>query len=315
MALVRFFHDPRMLDHRPPGGHPERPERLDAVMEQLGRSKVLDSCAAGKVREATAEELQRIHDADYLASLTAFEAAGGGRIEADTWVGPGSLNAARLAAGAAIEAVDAVLDGPQSLAFCAIRPPGHHARPSRAMGFCLFGTAAIAAAHAVEARGLRRVLLVDWDVHHGNGSQDAWYDDDRVAFLSIHRHPFYPGTGMAAETGTGRGLGWTHNLPTAFGTPRDVILDRFRGELADLADRARPDLILVSAGFDAHAGDPVGDLGLEVEDFEAMTEAVLEVAGTHCEGRVVSLLEGGYDPKTLASCVEAHLRTLGVDTP
>ena len=284
-------------------------------MERLGRSTVLEACATGTVREATSEELRRIHGADYLASLDALDAAGGGRIDADTWVGPGSLIAARLAAGAAIEAVDAVIDGPQSIAFCAIRPPGHHARPSRAMGFCLFGTAAVAAAHAIEGRGLRRVLLVDWDVHHGNGSQEAWYDDDRVAFLSIHRHPFYPGTGMADETGSRRGLGWTRNLPTTFGTPRRLILDRFRAELADLADRARPDLILVSAGFDAHAGDPVGDLGLQVEDFEAMTEAVLQVAETHCEGRVVSLLEGGYDPKTLATCVEAHLRTLGADTP
>ncbi|QDV32693.1 histone deacetylase family protein [Tautonia plasticadhaerens] len=315
MVMVRLSSDSRMLDHAPPIGHPESPERLATVIRHLERTSLRDACPSGTVREATDEELFRVHDVGYVDSLSRFESVGGGRIESDTWLGPGSLLAARLAAGAAIEAVSAVIDGPQKVAFCAVRPPGHHARPAAAMGFCLFGTVAAAASHAIESRGLGRVLVVDWDVHHGNGTQEMFYADGRVAFLSLHRHPFYPGTGMKDETGTGRGLGWTRNLPTSYGTPRREILDRFVSELNELADVTRPELVLISAGFDAHANDPVGDLGLETEDFETLTHAVQEVADTHAGGRIVSVLEGGYHPATLSQCVEAHLRALGADTP
>ena len=208
-------------------------------------------------------------------------------------------------------------DGP-GRAFCAVRPPGHHARPyvpSGAMGFCLLANAALAAAHARAAHGLNRVLVVDFDVHHGNGTQDAFYEDGAVHFLSLHRFPFYPGTGAKDETGAGPGLGATVNLPTAFGTPRATILGAFRAALENLADRCRPELVILSAGFDARRGDPVGDLGLETEDFAAMTRAVVGVAETHADGRVVSLLEGGYDPARLAEDVAAHLDTLAAREP
>jgi acetoin utilization deacetylase AcuC-like enzyme len=311
--MVTLFTDAGMVEHRPPGGHPEKPERLAAVLRQLKRTGLLFTCPAGEVREATDDELARVHSRDYLAAIHRVAGRGGGQVEADTWMSPGSERAARLAAGAAIGAASAVVEGDAKRAFCAVRPPGHHARPSDAMGFCLYGSIAAAAADAVERLELARVLIVDFDVHHGNGTQEMFYDDPRVAFLSIHRYPFYPGTGAADETGTGAGLGLTRNVPIAYGTPRPEYLKAFESALVDLAERSRPELVLVSAGFDAHAEDPVGDLGLEVEDFEAMTRLLIDVAGTHAGGRIVSVLEGGYNVPILAGCVESHLITLGAE--
>ena len=178
------------------------------------------------------------------------------------------------------------------------------------MGFCLYSGVAVAAADALARLGLSRILVVDWDVHHGNGTQEIFYDDPRVGFFSVHRHPFYPGTGSRDETGTGPGLGFTRNLPLAYGIGRADYLAAFRQDLSDFAERFRPELILISAGFDAHAADPVGSLGLEVEDFEVLTREILDLADVHAGGRVVSVLEGGYNVPILAGCVEAHLRIL-----
>ncbi len=243
--------------------------------------------------------------------MAEFEARGGGLIEADTWVALGSNTAALLAAGAAVEAVADVLRGPGRRAMCLVRPPGHHARPDEPMGFCLYDSIAVAAADAVHRHGLNRVLIVDFDVHHGNGTQEIFYEDGRVAFLSIHRYPFYPGTGARDETGGGRGLGLTRNIPLPFGVSRAEYHAAFRSGLEDLADRVRPELVLISAGFDAHAEDPVGSLGLEEEDFAMLTNEVVAVADQHAEGRIVSVLEGGYNVSRLAGCVEVHLRALG----
>jgi acetoin utilization deacetylase AcuC-like enzyme len=212
-----------------------------------------------------------------------------------------------LAAGAATDAVARVLRGEDRTAMCLVRPPGHHALPERPMGFCLFNNIAVAARAAIAEQGLERVLIVDWDVHHGNGTQDMFYADGQIGFFSSHRWPFYPGTGAADETGTGDGLGATRNLPIEFGTPRSQFLARFRLQLEDLAAKLRPQLVLVSAGFDAHREDPIGSLGLEVEDFETLSGYVVDVANVHAGGRVVSLLEGGYNPQRLAECVEAQL--------
>lgn len=312
MPLVLIGSDAAMLEHRTPAGHPERPERLEVVLERLA-SRIRASEAEIEPREASDEELVRVHTPAHLDIIRRADEAGGARVEVDTWTSPGSQRAGRLAAGLALAAVDAVLAGRAPRAFCAIRPPGHHARPMQPMGFCLYGNAAIAAAHAVSHHKLDRVLVVDFDVHHGNGTQEMFYDDPRVAFLSMHRFPFYPGSGAADETGTGRGLGLTKNLPIAFGTDRKAIVEGFRAEVEAFADQVKPQLVIISAGFDAHARDPVGNLGLESEDYAPLTQTVCAIADNHCGGRVVSLLEGGYNLKALAECVEVHLDSLGAD--
>ena len=311
--MVTIFADERMLDHAPPLRHPERPERLQAILRHLERTGLSTTCPHGRVREATRMELARVHTPRHLDKLATFELKGGGLIEADTWVLPGSSLAGRLAAGVAVEAVEHVLEGRDTRAVGLVRPPGHHARPEAPMGFCLYNNIAVAAAEAQARFGLQRILIVDFDVHHGNGTQEIFYDDGRVAFFSIHRYPFYPGTGAADESGTGRGLGFTRNIPIRFGTPRAEFLRGFRANLETLADKVRPELVLISAGFDAHAEDPVGDLGLELEDFESLTKEIVGVAETHSRGRIVSVLEGGYNVPILAGCVAAHLHALGAE--
>src|SRR5262249_18613126 len=232
----------------------------------------------------------------------------------DTVVSAQSYAVALAAAGACVAAMDAVLasgdqGAPERNALCLVRPPGHHATPTRSMGFCLFNNIALAADHARVAHGLNRLLIVDWDVHHGNGTQDIFYADPTVMFFSIHRYGqgFYPGTGAADETGTGPGLGFTLNAPIRYGTARRDYLARFERDLEKAADKIKPELVLVSAGFDAHARDPIGSLGLEAEDFVVLTQRVLDVAKTHAAGRLVSCLEGGYNLEALAECVQAHL--------
>ncbi len=309
--MVLLYTDARMLAHEPPARHPERPERLATALRHLERVGLTRACLLKPVREATRDELERVHPAGYLDRIEALRPQAVVQVEDDTWMSPGSLVAARLAAGAAIDAVAAVTAGESRRAFCLVRPPGHHARPAGPMGFCLFATIAAAAAHALHARELGRVLIVDFDVHHGNGTQEIFYDSERVGFLSIHRYPFYPGTGAADETGSGPGLGFTANIPLPFGTSRLDFKAAFRAGLDSIAARVRPELVLISAGFDAHAEDPVGNLGLESEDFDDLTRAVVEVANVHAGGRVVSVLEGGYNVSRLAGCVEIHLRALG----
>jgi acetoin utilization deacetylase AcuC-like enzyme len=300
-----------MLDHRVPARHPERPERLQAILRHLERTGYLATCPAGVVREATDDELLRIHPSDYLRRVADLEVDGGGMLDPDTWIFEGSNLAARLAAGACVEAVSYVMGGKGRRALCLGRPPGHHARPDEGMGFCIYANVALAAAEALARFDLNRVLIADFDVHHGNGTQEIFYASERVGFLSIHRYPFYPGTGARDESGTGAGLGFTRNIPLPHGTSRTAYHAAFRSGLEQLADRLRPELVLISAGFDAHAEDPVGDLGLEVEDFEVLTRELVSIAETHAEGRIVSVLEGGYNVPILAGSVAAHLEALG----
>ena len=304
-----LFFDPHQADHHT-GPHPENARRLEAVAAMLDRSPVAARFERVVPPEVPADDLRAVHPEDYLHSLREYAAAGGGRIEADTVVSPGSLPVAVRAAGAACAAVDFVLHAGETRAFCATRPPGHHARPASAMGFCLYGNVAVAAEYARRTYGLERVLVVDWDVHHGNGTQEVFYADGGVHYLSLHRSPFYPGTGDRQETGTGDGLGATWNLPTQYGTPRRLILDRFASLLDDAAAKCDPELVLLSAGFDAHRDDPIGDLGLHTEDFAELTSRVVQVAEACCGGKLVSVLEGGYDPERLAECVEVHLGEL-----
>jgi acetoin utilization deacetylase AcuC-like enzyme len=310
---VAIFTDRRMTEHRVPSHHPERPERLQAILRQLERTGYHNTCPSGRVREVTHEELVRVHTARYLKEVADLEAKGGGKLDPDTWLRPGSGLAARLAAGAAVEAVSYVMAAPGRRALCLVRPPGHHARPASGMGFCIYGNVAIAAEDALARFDLNRVLIVDFDVHHGNGTQEVFYKTSRVGFLSVHRYPFYPGTGAKDETGSGDGLGATRNIPLAYGTSRSQYHSAFLAGLEALADKIRPELVLISAGFDAHAEDPVGDLGLDVDDFETLTKAIVAVAELHAHGRIVSVLEGGYNIPILAGCVEIHLHALGAE--
>jgi acetoin utilization deacetylase AcuC-like enzyme len=300
---------PPFLEHQT-GAHPERPLRLVAIERHLAESGLADRCQRPTWSPASAAQIERVHRPEYVAELQGYTAAGGGRIEADTVVSPRSLEAATLAAGAVCDAVRRVVAGEDRSALCLVRPPGHHALADAAMGFCLLGNIAIGARSAIDDLGLDRVLIVDWDVHHGNGTQAMFWEDEQVAFLSIHRWPFYPGTGDETETGAGRGLGTTVNLPVEFGTPLADYHARFERELAALAAKTRPQLVLVSAGFDAHREDPIGSLQLQTEDFARLTRTVLDVANAHCDGRVVSVLEGGYNPERLAESVGLHLGEL-----
>ncbi len=307
--MTLLYAHPRFLDHDT-GAHPESPVRLEHIAQRLDSSGLADRCMRPAWEPVTEQRLHAVHDAAHVARVADLARRRGGRLDPDTVVSAESFDVARFAAGAACDAVERVLRGEDRTALCVIRPPGHHALRHRAMGFCLFGNIAVAARVAIDEFDLDRVLIVDWDVHHGNGTQDMFYDEGRVGFFSIHRWPFYPGSGATDETGTGAGLGTTHNLPTPFGTPRNEFVKKFADELATFAARIRPQLVLVSAGFDAHAADPIGSLGLEVEDYAELTRIVLAVAGDHAKGRVVSLLEGGYNPPILADCVAAHVEEL-----
>jgi acetoin utilization deacetylase AcuC-like enzyme len=304
--MTLLYADPRFLDHDT-GAHPESAVRLEHVVDHLESTGLAAKCQRPQWAPADDAQLLAVHDRAYLDRLAAVALRGGGQLDADTVMSAASYGVARLGAGAACDAVRRVVGGEDVHALCLVRPPGHHALERRAMGFCLLGNVAVAARLALDELGLDRVLIVDWDVHHGNGTQDMFYDDPQIGYFSIHRWPFYPGTGAEDETGVGAGLGFTRNLPTAFGTPRREQLSQFAGELADFAAHIKPQLVLVSAGFDSHALDPIGSLGLETEDFGELTRNVLAVANDHCHGRVVSVLEGGYNPPVLAECVAVHL--------
>jgi len=313
--MTWLYKDDLFVQHDTGIGHPERPDRYRACHQALKQSGLMARCLAGATRVADPGEVARVHPGNYFDQVRNLCLQGGGHLDPDTPVCPVSHTVAMTAAGTAIAAVDAVLssggESSKRNAFCLIRPPGHHATPDQPMGFCLFNNVAIAARHAQKVHGLKRVLIVDWDVHHGNGTQDIFYDDPTVSFLSIHRYGngFYPGTGAADETGQGDGLGATQNIPLRMGVSRADFLAAFARGL-EWAGRHKPELILLSAGFDACREDPVGDLGLEPGDYQHLTRALMQLADTHCGGKMVSLLEGGYNLEQLSLSVEEHVRTL-----
>ncbi|MEX2173210.1 MAG: histone deacetylase [Pirellulaceae bacterium] len=307
--MTLLYTNPLFLEHQT-GVHPERPLRLTAIEQHLSETGLANRCLRPAFAAASRDEVERVHLPQYVARLAAYAGAGGGRIEIDTVVSQRSFEAAMLAAGAVTDAVRRVVAGEDATALCLVRPPGHHALGHDAMGFCLLGNVAIGTRAAIAEHALDRVLIVDWDVHHGNGTQATFWEDEQVAFLSIHRWPFYPGTGDDDETGAAAGLGYTVNLPVPFGTPRKDYHAQFERAIERLAAKVQPQLILISAGFDAHQNDPVGSLDLETEDFARLTRTVLGVANSHASGRVVSVLEGGYNPQRLAESVGVHLREL-----
>jgi acetoin utilization deacetylase AcuC-like enzyme len=290
--------------------HPECAERLDAIMEAIIVAGLVDDLVSQAPAPASEEALLAVHTPDLLRRLRQLSSYGGGQIDADTYVTADTWDAATLAAGAALGAVDAVLGGRRN-AFALMRPPGHHATPGRSMGFCLINNIAVAARHAIDRHGLDRVAIVDYDVHHGNGTQDIFYDDPRVLFVSTHAAPFYPGTGAMAEAGApGPAAGSTLNIPLPFGVG-DVGYARVFDELvAPALRRFRPQLILVSAGYDSHWKDPLGPMTLSTAGYSQLTARLLSLADELCGGRIALALEGGYSLEALGACVVASLRLL-----
>ncbi|MCC6674798.1 MAG: histone deacetylase [Thermomicrobiales bacterium] len=288
--------------------HVENQRRLVAIDEALQANGLLDGRPAPQFEQATFEQLARAHEPGYIEGLERAAERGGGWIDSDTYVGLDSARVAALAAGAATAAVEAALNGSLPRSFVLARPPGHHARPMTGMGFCLFDTIAVGAAEAL-ARGVERIAIVDWDVHHGNGTQEIFYDTDQVFFTSIHQWPLYPGTGSADETGVGAGEGFTLDIPLAAGAGNAEYLRVFDELILPKLRAYEPELVLVSAGYDCHRDDPLGGMRLDEEGFAGMTRRVVDLAETTAQNRIVLVLEGGYDPPALARSV---VRTIGV---
>ncbi|MEY4635101.1 MAG: hypothetical protein RJA55_899 [Acidobacteriota bacterium] len=302
MSLV-VVSSPRFVDHVTPAGHPERPERAETLEAVAARFRD----AGGTVldpRLATDDDLARVHTREHIAGIVARR----GRatmIDEDTFTSPDSDEIARLAAGAVLTAVDHVLAGPAgSRALALVRPPGHHAEAGKAMGFCLYNNIAVGAAYA-RSRGLSRVAIVDYDVHHGNGTQAMFYEDPSVLFVSSHQYPFWPGSGAAGETGRGAGEGFTLNIPLTMGDRDDVVERKYAELVLPRLREFKPELLMISAGFDAHEMDPLGQLRMTTAGFARLTQALLDVANETCEGRVVLVTEGGYDLKALSESLDA----------
>ncbi|MFM7635675.1 MAG: histone deacetylase [Cyanobacteriota bacterium] len=301
----------RYLDHDPGPVHPERAARLKALLAGLEREGLLQRCTPITPYPASDAALLRCHSQRYLDTVQRDMAYGNAWLSTgDTALGEHSEAVARLAAGGVMAAVDAVLAGSVRNAFAPVRPPGHHAEPSRGMGFCIYNNVAVAARHAQAAHGLERLLIVDWDVHHGNGTAAVFRSDPSVLVFNTHQWPLYPGTGRASDRGEGAGEGFTINCPLPAGSGGAAVLDALRSQLVPAAEAFRPELVLISAGFDGRIGDPLADFRLNDADYGALTLEVMGIAERHCQGRLVSSLEGGYALDGLASAAAAHVRTL-----
>jgi acetoin utilization deacetylase AcuC-like enzyme len=310
-VTTAFLYHPAYLRHNTGWKHPEQRRRLTAIRDALQSAGLLDQLLQVTPVAAPLDAITAIHDPAYVQDLRARCAAhrvfDAGH---DTLGSSSTYEAACLAAGAVIDAVNAIMDRRATNAFCAVRPPGHHAERDHAMGFCFFNNVAIGARHLQRRHGLQRVAIIDWDVHHGNGTQQAFYNDPSVFYFSTHQFPHYPGSGRAHEKGEGAGLGFTLNVPLAAGSTGNDFRQAFLHDLKPALARFKPDFILISAGFDGHRDDPLSAMLLTETDYGDMTRIVLDLAAEHCGGRVVSVLEGGYDLPALTACVETHLREL-----
>jgi len=311
MGRVGIVTHSAYLEHDMGPNHPESPERLRAILAQLESSGIMSKLTRIEPRKAGKEWITRIHDPAYVKRLEeTAPTTGYAALDPDTSMSPGSLPAAYLAAGGAMAAVDAIMDNQVDQVFCAVRPPGHHAEASRAMGFCLFNNVAIAARYIQERHGLQRVLIVDWDVHHGNGTQHVFENDSSVLFFSTHQYPHYPGTGAERERGRGDGEGATINVPMNGGQGDEAYSEVFQNVLVPAAQAFKPEFVLISAGFDAHKDDPLASMAITDSGYGKLTRLVSDIANVHCHGRMVACLEGGYNLRALAASVEQHMQAL-----
>ena len=304
-----LYRDSLFRLHHQTHGHPERPERLEAIDRMLQQAPYADRFHVGECRDATGDELARAHSRSYIHRVAATHGVPHTRFDSDTTANEHSYAAARRAAGSAIAAVDAILDGPDRRAFVLSRPPGHHAEAAHAAGFCFFNNAAIAAEHAL-ARGLRRVCILDWDVHHGNGSMHSFYDRPDVLYASVHEYPHFPGTGRFGDIGHGAGEGYTISCPLPAGCADADYLHVLRNLVYPVAHEFNPDLVIVSAGYDAHRRDPLASMKLSTAAYGVFAVLDCELADSRAGGRLLYLLEGGYDASALAEGVDASLRVL-----
>jgi len=292
------------------GPHPETAMRLSATMAYLKRKGWDKKTSLVQPRSASVDEIAYIHNREYIESVKEVAEGGGGYLDGDTPLSERSYEAALYAAGGVMSAVDKVIAEPKSNALCLVRPPGHHARPDCGMGFCLFNNVAIATRYVQKRHHIARVAIIDWDLHHGNGTQEAFYKDDTVLFCSLHRYPYYPGSGSEMENGEGQGKGFTVNIPLPEDVSSKEYLESFSRLMSDSVKPFKPEFIFISAGFDSYRNDPLGGLGLDIEDYAQLTRKVRAVADECCQGRLVSTLEGGYDLQGLPLCIEAHLSEL-----
>jgi acetoin utilization deacetylase AcuC-like enzyme len=309
LAECALIYDEVFLKHET-GAHPENKERVRYAYEALVEAPVFNKTAGLRPLAAPVEDLMLVHDRAYVESLSNLPEGEYAALDPDTLLGPGSLEAAYTAAGAVTTAVKAVTEDRFRSAFCMIRPPGHHARPGGAMGFCIFNNIAVGAAYALEHCDHQRIAIIDFDVHHGNGTQEMFYEDERVLYASIHQYPFYPGSGAAAERGSGKGTGKTLNIPLPGGSGEEVYLEVFSHLIVPAVIEHAPSLIMISAGFDAHRDDPIGGMRLESESYRKITALIAGLADRCCSGKVVSVLEGGYNLDALARSICAHVDAL-----